>query len=254
MAQKTSFRFEILINDDAFLDSTAKIILKYANLFPDIIKPVFQTENKFSQGLRNYGLNILLQKAKGEYFSWNDGDDFWIDENKLENQITLMKQESDLAFSFHSVFHKVGNTLNKDYFPKPKSKILNQNDIMFRHYIPTCSVVFNTEKLLKAYYEKPCTSTFPVGDIPLYIKITNYGKVFFIDKIWAVYRENEKGLTHSPEHLNYIRLKMIVMYFQLFKCISLKNYTVNIYLITRQLAGIALDAFRRLKTRLMGTS
>ena len=79
---------------------------------------MFQTENKFSQGLRNYGLDILLQKAKGEYFSWNDGDDFWIDENKLENQIALMKKESDLALSFHSVFHKVGNTLNKNYFPK----------------------------------------------------------------------------------------------------------------------------------------
>ena len=254
MAQKTSFRFEILINDDASIDATAEIILKYTKLYPDIIKPVFQTENKFSQGLRNYTQDILLEQAKGEYFSLVDGDDFWIDENKLENQIALMKKESDLALSFHSVFYKVGNTLNKDYFPKPKLKILNQNDIMFKHYIPTCSVVFNTEKLLKAYYEKPNISTFPVGDIPIYIKITNYGKVLFIDKTWAVYRKHPKSVTHSVEHLHNIRLKMIVMYFQLFKCISLKNYTVNIYLITRQLAGIALDAFRRLKTRLMGTS
>ena len=106
-----------------------------------------------------------------------------------------MEQESDLALSFHSVFYKVGNTLSKDYFPKPKLKILNQNDIMLKHYIPTCSVVFNAEKLLKAYYEKPCTSTFPVGDIPLYIKITKfYGKVLFIDKTWAVYRRNQKVL------------------------------------------------------------
>ena len=246
--QKTSFRFEILINDDASLDTTAEIIREYASLFPDIIKPVFQTENKWSQ---NHPMpDILFRKAKGKYLSWTDGDDFWINENKLENQITLMKQESDLAFSFHSVFHKVGNTLTKNYFPKPKSKILNQNDIMFRHYIPTCSVVFNTEKLLKAYYEKPCTSTFPVGDIPLYIKITNYGKVLFIDKTWAVYRRNPKSVTQMTEHLHNIRLKMVAMYFHLFTCVPFKNYKIIIYLITRQMAGIPLDAFRRLKIKL----
>jgi len=250
LAQKTSFRFEILINDDASLDSTAEVIQEYAGLFPDIIKPIFQTKNKWSQ---NYPMHdILFRKAKGKYLAWSDGDDFWINENKLENQIALMKKESDLALSFHSVFYKVGNTLNKDYFPKPKLKILNQNDIMFKHYIPTCSVVFNTEKLLKAYYEKPNISTFPVGDIPIYIKITNYGKVLFIDKTWAVYRKNPRSVTHSAEVFKRrnLRLRMVIMYFHLFTCVPFKNYMIIIYLITRQMAGIPLDAFRRLKIKL----
>lgn len=246
--QKTSFRFEILINDDASLDSTAEIIRKYTRLFPDIIKPIFQTKNKWSQDHLMH--DMLFQKAKGKYIAWTDGDDFWINENKLENQIALMEQESDLALSFHPVYYKVGSTLKKDYFPKPKSKVLNQNDIMLKHYIPTCSVVFNTKKLLKAYYEKPCTSTFPVGDIPLYIKITNYGKVLFIDEIWAVYRRNPKSVTQKVEHLHNIRLKMVAMYFHLFTCVPYKNYKIIIYLITRQLAGIPLDAFRRLKIKL----
>ena len=217
-------------------------------MFPDIIKPIFQTENKYSQNFPM--INILLPKAKGNYLAWTDGDDFWVNENKLENQIALMKKESDLALSFHSVLNKVNNNFNENCFAKPKLKLLNQNDIILRHYIPTCSVVFNTGKLRKAFYEKPDISTFPVGDIPLYIKITNYGKALFIDETWAVYRTNANSITHNAEHLNNIRLKMIVMYFHLFKCVPLNNYKSIIYLITRQLAGIALDAFRRLKIKL----
>ena len=43
--QKTNFRYEVLINDDASTDHTAAIIAEYEAKYPDIIKPVYQTEN-----------------------------------------------------------------------------------------------------------------------------------------------------------------------------------------------------------------
>ena len=42
--QITDFKFEVLIHDDASTDNTAKIIREYAERYPEIIKPVFQTE------------------------------------------------------------------------------------------------------------------------------------------------------------------------------------------------------------------
>jgi glycosyltransferase involved in cell wall biosynthesis len=48
LMQETSFPFEILINDDASTDRTAEIIKEYEDKFPDIVKPVYQSENKFS--------------------------------------------------------------------------------------------------------------------------------------------------------------------------------------------------------------
>ena len=42
--QKTNFRYEVLINDDASTDHTAAIIAEYEAKYPDIIKPVYQTE------------------------------------------------------------------------------------------------------------------------------------------------------------------------------------------------------------------
>ena len=47
--QKTNFRFEAIIHDDASTDNSAGIIREYAEKYPDIIKPVFEKENIYSK-------------------------------------------------------------------------------------------------------------------------------------------------------------------------------------------------------------
>ena len=47
--QKTNFRFEAIVHDDASTDGTAAIIREYAEKYPDIIKPIYETENQYSK-------------------------------------------------------------------------------------------------------------------------------------------------------------------------------------------------------------
>ena len=63
--QKTNFRFEAIVHDDASTDGTADIILEYAEKYPDIIKPIFETENQYSKG--NGALTkIMYEACKGK--------------------------------------------------------------------------------------------------------------------------------------------------------------------------------------------
>lgn len=50
--QKTNFKFEVIINDDASTDKSADIIREYEEKYPDIIKPIYQTENQYSKGVK----------------------------------------------------------------------------------------------------------------------------------------------------------------------------------------------------------
>lgn len=94
--QKTNFEFEIIINDDCSTDNTAKIIKEYEKKYPNIVKPIYQKENQYSKG-RELIVEILLPKAKGKYFALCEGDDYWVDENKLQKQVDFLEQNIDYS-------------------------------------------------------------------------------------------------------------------------------------------------------------
>lgn len=48
LMQKTDFAFEVIIHDDASTDATASIVRKYQKRYPNIIKPIYQSENRYS--------------------------------------------------------------------------------------------------------------------------------------------------------------------------------------------------------------
>ena len=90
MVQKTNFPIEILIHDDASTDGTADIIREYEAQYPDIIKPIYQTENQYSKGI-NPGFEFLFPRARGKYIALCEGDDYWTDTLKLQKQVEFLE-------------------------------------------------------------------------------------------------------------------------------------------------------------------
>ena len=45
LAQKTAFPFEVIVRDDASNDGTAAVVQAYAESYPDIIRPIYESEN-----------------------------------------------------------------------------------------------------------------------------------------------------------------------------------------------------------------
>ncbi len=56
-----------------------------SNATPKLIKPILQTENQKSQGVRPF--ELLLAQARGDYVATCEGDDFWVDPAKLQKQV-----------------------------------------------------------------------------------------------------------------------------------------------------------------------
>ena len=96
--QRTTFPVEILIHDDASTDQTADIIRHYTNQYPHLIKPIFQTVNKYSAGIKVDSYNT--DRAAGKYLAFCEGDDYWTDPLKLQKQYRFLEEHGDHVACF----------------------------------------------------------------------------------------------------------------------------------------------------------
>ena len=99
LMQKTNFPFEVIVHDDASPDKTADIIREYEAKFPKIIKPIYETENQYSKHDGSLG-RIMDAACKGKYIALCEGDDYWIDENKLQMQVDFLEGNPDYGMCY----------------------------------------------------------------------------------------------------------------------------------------------------------
>lgn len=198
LMQKTNFKYEVIIHDDASTDGTAEIIKEYADKYPEIIKPIFQTENQYSKGVKRI-LNFAFKEAKGKYIALCEGDDYWISENKLQLQVEYMEKNPNCTLLFHNA--KIIDMLNNEEttfvpYTKKISRHLKQDgnynagELELLEFIPTASFMFRLNSLNKMpkFYEE-CF----VGDWPLKLIMASFGYAHYMSDVMSVYRKNANG-------------------------------------------------------------
>lgn len=85
--QQTDFPFVAVVHDDASTDKSADIIREYAAKYPDIICPIYETENQYSKGTLSKVMNEAVDATGAKYVALCEGDDYWTDPKKLQKQV-----------------------------------------------------------------------------------------------------------------------------------------------------------------------
>ncbi len=198
IAQKTNHPFEILIADDASTDGTQDIIKEYHARYPDLITTVLLHE----KGYGDYGKSncISIEKeARGTYLNILEGDDYWIDENKLQLQIDLLDQHPETVLCFHNALityddgslpsHEVNPIDQKDHLTA--ADLISETEVWF---MATTSVMYRNGILYPFpdwFYKSKS------GDIPRYILLTKRGDIRYLNRTMSVYRRHSAGVSYT---------------------------------------------------------
>jgi len=203
LIQDTDFPFEVIIHDDASTDDTATIIKKYEERYPKIIKPIYQEKNKFQEGKRNEIGDTIYKQIRGKYIALCEGDDYWIDKDKLQLQLDAMMEDENIHLSFHpgkrldcleNNSEKIIGVYSEEVTLLPFEVILTRPHGM----IPTSSVVFSVKAKPMMIEFLNLNPLLTQGDIFMQMISAYNGGAKFINKPMSIYRyQTEGSWTHT---------------------------------------------------------
>lgn len=206
LIQKTDFPFEIIIHDDASTDETREIIKKYAEYYPKIITTILQSENQYRK-LKNSVVAIPFSRANGEYIAFCEGDDFWIDNYKLQTQVDSAIKHPAIGLFFHPAIEIRGDGAAREI-----NKLSNEDKIVSLSEVITGGGGFmpSASLLIKKDYVKDLPAWFlkaPVADYYIQIIASSNG-AYYTKKTGCIYRyASSTSVSHA--HLNSDSSKIV---------------------------------------------
>ena len=185
--QKTTFPFEVLVHDDASTDNTAQIIREYEKKYPQLIKPIYETENQYSK--KDGSLyRIQYGRAQGDYIAVCEGDDYWTDPLKLQKQYDALEHNPQVDLCAHQawIYDCQIGSMTEELTPVQENCILTAEEV-----IRGGGGFFATNSL---FYRRALLENFPVFrqyrnfDYTLQIHGALRGGVLFLADNMSVYR------------------------------------------------------------------
>lgn len=212
--QKTNFRFEAIVHDDASTDGTATIIREYAEKYPDIIKPIFETENQYSKHDGSLQ-RIMSEHTHGKYVAICEGDDYWTDPLKLQKQVDFLEENHQYGMCYMKVlkFYQSESRLGEIY----GGPSITFDDLLKENSIPTLTTMFR-KSLFDTYEEQlsPYKNNWLMGDYPLWLWLSYNSLIAFIPEVSGVYRILEDSACHSNSLVRKVTFQINVNDIRLF--------------------------------------
>lgn len=200
--QQTDFAFEAIVHDDASTDGSTDIIREYAQRYPDIIKPIYETENQYGKGTIATKVEQAMH-PDSKYIALCEGDDCWTNPHKLQLQVSFLEAHPDYIMSSH-VYTTLDMETGKreltneyddcqwDEYQGRQYRTFTVDNYFNYWYVHTLTIVYRRRE----YMDEAKCKLYPY---PLYDNITRYyiakqGKCAYFRDDMATYRLHPGGI------------------------------------------------------------
>ena len=203
LMQETSFPFEIVLGEDESSDNTRKICVKYATEFPENIRLFLHDRRNVIKIDGNptgrFNFTYLLNNCQSKYIALCEGDDYWTDPSKLQNQVALL-DDGYYSGCFHETQSIYENgELGKIYGHFAPDTIFLKDTFSTTSIFHTSSFIFRNEHLEFPNWFNEVASC----DMALFSIICSKAPLIKLPGILSHYRKHIGGLTNTSTHQGF---------------------------------------------------
>lgn len=232
LLQQANFPIELIIANDCSPDNTDKIVQNIISSNTTKIKIIYFKHEKNIGMMPN--LIFALEKAKGKYIAICEGDDYWVDNEKLQKQFDFLELNSSFSACFTDVSLLKEDKFTPNALKEKHKKNSDAISIFYNTWIPTLTLVFRNSMLMKPL-PKQFNKVFN-GDLFLFYLLAQKGEIAYLDLITGVYRQHENGVWSGANRLqqlnkSIVSLKLMNSFFSYDEKINsiLKERLLNTY-------------------------
>lgn len=209
LMQACSFNYELIISNDCSPDNTDEIVR-------GILKVHEQAHLvKYTRHQDNLGMlsNFIwsLREARGEYIAICEGDDFWIDQHKLQKQVNFLENNEGygVVFTDTDYFYQRSGRMVKSFDKKNRLYIPTghvTSDLLYRNLYKTCTVLFRNEEFSNLF-SLLSREKFLLGDKPLWLYLSESMKFGYLSESTAVRRVLDNSASHYDKLEDNLRFR-----------------------------------------------
>ncbi|MES2588238.1 MAG: glycosyltransferase [Bacteroidota bacterium] len=229
MMQETNFSYKLYIGEDFSNDDTRNICIQLKEKYPEKIELILHEKNIGLFANEKIIYNLCFNSG-AQYIANLEGDDYWIDPLKLQKQVDFLDENPDFSASYTNSYVINEETGEKviaktQIWDVAETKDLLEHDDFHKDNIPlspghTSTFVFRNN-VIKAYPD--WFYQVYVGDFPMFIIASKYGKAKFLNEITSVYRVHENGISSKNFHFESHTKERIFIYQKLNEYLEKKH-------------------------------
>ncbi len=189
--QKTNFQYKLFIGEDFSTDKTGKICEELKKEHPQKIE-LYRHSKNFGGSKNALFLYEKCFATKAKYIALLEGDDYWVDDYKLQKQVDFL--EKNREYSIHSgCVERVDRTNKNTAFTQNR---FDFKDFLTSNHLITCTVLFRNNIINYSVLNK---KNIFYGDMYLYLCILfkSRGFAYISNEVLSHYRVHSEGFMKS---------------------------------------------------------
>lgn len=222
--QQTDYPFVCCIVDDASTDGEQQVIKDYLkdnfNLSDTAV--AYQKETDYAHVIyaqhkvnKNCYFAVVLLKenhySKGKsklgylkewvdevpYVALCEGDDFWMDTNKLKMQVDFLDENLEYGLTYTQAYVCNQNNEIDDSHTVGTAGCKSFSEMIDRNPVPTLTTVFRNSVYSKYLDSITINPQWKMGDYPMWLFFSLNSKIYFFEKVTSCYRSLPESASHS---------------------------------------------------------